>query len=205
MSLFCLAAPLVFFLFWKSLSDENEVSTGGIWAVILGSIAAAVHYFTSPLITSGEFGFLQWVIGFVDVIVFPVITALAVCLLFRFLKFFSATINPANFLLLWSIPFSVFQTLTAGPGSGPLYLVVVPLLWIGLAVGFRFFIKMIPEVKRSAMILCIVGAVLLPLAAATAYWALYRQNDILGYILFGISLVPMTIHTGMLFVKSFKR
>jgi hypothetical protein len=205
MSLFCLALPIVFFIFWKSLSEDHAVSTGGIWAVVLGSILAIIHYFTSPLITSGEFGFLQWMIGFVDVIVFPVITALAVCLLCMLLKIFSATINVTNFLLLWCFPFGVAQMMSHSLQAGALYLVIVPLIWIALAVGFGFFIKSIPAVKRWIAVFCIIGSVFLPFIAATAYWALYCQDYVLGYSLFGVTLLPMAIRTGMLFVKAFKK
>ncbi len=205
MSLFCLALPLFFFLFWKSLSDENAVSVGGIWAVVLGSILALVHFFISPLITSGEFGFRQWLIGFVDVIVFPVITALGICLLFKLLKLYSSTIHITNFMLLWSFPFAIVQMMTRSTQAEPLYLVIVPLIWIALAAGFGFFIENIPEVKRWAAVLCIAGTVLLPFIAATAYWALFSQNYILGYILFGITLAPMLFQTGRLFAASLKQ
>ncbi|MDR2901183.1 MAG: hypothetical protein LBV20_06655 [Treponema sp.] len=204
MSLFCLALPLVFFLFWKSLSEEHAISTGGIWALVLGSILAIIHYMASPLITSGEFGFLQWMIGFIDVIAFPVLIALGLCLLFMFFKLFSATIKITNFLLLWCIPFGVIQMMSHSTQAEPLYLVIVPLMWIALAVGFGFFIKSIPIVKQWVAILCIVGAVFLPFVATTSYWALYCQNYILGYVLFGITLLPMIIHTGMLFIKTGK-
>ncbi len=203
MSLFCLALPLIFFLFWKSLSEENAVSTGGIWAIIFGTILAFIQYITGPVIRSGEFGFLQWLIGFIDVAVFPVLTALGVCLLFMFLKVFSSTINVTNFLLLWCIPFGIFWTMTHSTQAEPLYLVIVPLIWIGLAVGFGYFIQTIPVVKQAVSILCIAGAVLLPLAGATAYWALYSQMYLLGYILFGITLVPMVVHTGIRFIEAF--
>jgi hypothetical protein len=204
MSLFCLVLPLLFFFFWKSLSDEHAVSTGGFWALLLGSITAIVHFMVSPILTSGEFGFMQWMIGFLDVIVFPSIIALGISLLFKFLKIFSAEMQITNFMLLWSIPFAIFQMMIYGNQGEPLYLVIVPLIWIALAVGFGFFINMIPNVTRWMAVLCIAGAVLLPVAASTAYWFLYCQNYVLGYILFGITLAPMLIHTGMLFVQAVK-
>jgi hypothetical protein len=204
MSLFCLALPILFFFFWKSLSDDHAVSTGGIWALVLGSILAIVHYLASPLITSGEFGLLQWTKGFVDVVVFPSLIALLVCLLFKLLRFFSAAINITNFLLLWSIPFGIFQMMTYSNQAEPLYLVIVPLLWIALAVGFGFLITIIPIVRRMIAVLCIAGAVFLPFIAATAYWALFCQNYALGYSLFGVTLLPMLVHTGILFVKAGK-
>jgi hypothetical protein len=204
MSLFCLAVPLIFFLFWKSLSEDHAVSTGGIWAIVLGSILAVVHYAVSPIIISGEFGLLQWIIGFLNVIIFPSISALGICLLFKFLRIFSATVTITNFLLLWSIPFGIFQMMIYSSQADPLYLVIVPLIWIALAVGFDFFITMVPLVKRWIAVFCIVGAVCLPFAAATAYWALFCQNTVLGYLLLPAVLLPMLIHTGMLFVKALK-
>lgn len=180
------------------------MSTGGIWALILGCIFAVVHYIRSPLITSGEFGFLQWVIGFVDVIVFPSLIALVICLIFTFLKMFSATINAANFMLLWCVPFGVFQMMSHSTQAGVLYLVIVPLIWISLAVGLRFFIYMIPLVKRWIAVFCVIATVLLPFIAATAYWALFCHNDIWGYTLLAIMMLPALIHTGTLFVKSLK-
>jgi hypothetical protein len=78
-------------------------------------------------------------------------------------------------------------------------------MWIALAVGFGVFINLVPIVKRWIAVLCIIGAVLLPFIATTSSWALFCQNYILGYILFGISLLPMLIHTGMLFVKAFRK
>jgi hypothetical protein len=204
MSLFCLALPFVFFFFWKSLSDEHSISVGGIWALVLGSILAIIHYFASPLISSGEFGFLQWMKGFVDVILFPSLSAFSVCLLLKLLKMFSAPINVTNFLLLWSIPFGIFHMMAYGTQAEALYLVVVPLMWISLAVGLGFFIKLIPLVKRLISVLCIAGTVFLPFIAATSYWALFCQNYALGYFLFSVTLMPMLIHTGILFVKAIK-
>jgi hypothetical protein len=204
MSLFCLAFPIVFFLFWKSLSDEHAVSVGGIWALVLGSIFAVIHYLASPIITSGEFGLLQWMISLVDVIVFPSLIALVICLLFKLLKIFSAAINITNFLLLWSIPFAIIRMMINSTQAEPLYLVIVPLIWMGLAVGFGFFIKMILLVSRLISVLCVMCAVFLPFIAATAYWAFFCQNYILAYFLLGITLLPMIIHVGMLFVKAGK-
>ena len=95
--------------------------------------------------------------------------------------------------------------MTRSTQAEPLYLVIVPLIWIALAAGFGFFIENIPEVKRWAAVLCIAGTVLLPFIAATAYWALFSQNYILGYILFGITLAPMLFQTGRLFAASLKQ
>jgi hypothetical protein len=78
------------------------------------------------------------------------------------------------------------------------------LIWIALATGFGFFIKTIPTVTRLFSILCIAGIIFLPFAAATTYWALFCQNYILGYMLLGLTLMPMIIDTGMIFVKAVK-
>lgn len=201
MSLFCLVLPLFFFLFWKSLSEENGISTGGIWAVLLGCVFASIHFITNPLLTSGEFRFIQWVIGFIDVVLFPVIMPFGICLLFMVLKIFSVKINVCNFLLLSSIPFGIFQMMTHSTQAEALYLVIVPLIWISLAAGLGFFVKIIPLVNRRIAVLCIIGTVLLPLLGASAYWALYCQTYTLGYILFGITLVPMIVHVGSLLIR----
>ena len=202
MSLFSLALPLVFFLFWKSLSDDNRVSPGGIWALVLGTVLAIVQYMFRPVISSGEFGLIQWLAGFVNIIALPVLAGLVVCLLFKLLNLFSSGMNITNFLLLWCIPFGIFWTMAYSKSTEPLYLVIVPLLWVGMAVGFGFFISKIGEVSTFTAVFCIAGAVILPFVAATAYWFLFCQNYLLGYMLFGAALVPMVINTGYLFCSA---
>jgi hypothetical protein len=72
-------------------------------------------------------------------------------------------------------------------------LVAVPLLWTALTVGIPFFINwMAKKIRWYLIIISILCILILPLTAASAYWAFFSQQTLLGFILFFVTLIPMS-------------
>ncbi|MDR0731669.1 MAG: hypothetical protein LBF63_08370, partial [Treponema sp.] len=63
MSLFCLLWLPLFYLFWRSVSPAGESGYGGVWALLLGSVAAIFQFFYGAFIQAGGFGLSRWLSG----------------------------------------------------------------------------------------------------------------------------------------------
>jgi hypothetical protein len=201
MSLFCLLWVPLFYLFRRSIG--GVAGAGGIWALLLGSVTAIFQFFFGNLINPGGFGFSRWLSGFVDIVSLPVLIPLAVYALLTLFRAFSGKADFANFVLLWFIPAAALRSLSWSALSDPLLQVLVPLLWTALAVGIPFCINcMMSSFHWYAVIPACLGILALPLAAATAYWALFSQRPLLGYPLFFAALIPMMISTVLDFIQS---
>jgi hypothetical protein len=170
--------------------------SGGVWALLLGSISALTQFFLGDMINPGGFGFSRWLYGFIDIVSLPVLIPLFICFLMLFFRGFSGGTDFANFTLLWLIPIGGLRALSWSSGSGPILLIAVPLLWTALASGISFFINLMVNNFRwytaTVSVLCIL---ILPVMAASTYWAFFSQQTWLGFLLlfathlpFGISL-----------------
>ena len=200
MSFFCLLWIPFFYLLWRSFCGDNI--SGGVWALLLGSITAIIQFFLGNLISPGGFGFSRWLFGFVDIVSLPVLVPLFICFLMFLFRGFSGNAGFANFILLWLIPVGAFRALSWSSYSEPILLVAVPLLWTALAVGIPFFIDWMVNRSRWYIILISIFCILiLPLAAASSYWAFFSQQNILGFLLLFASLVPL----GFSFAFSIRR
>jgi hypothetical protein len=56
-----------------------------------------------------------------------------------------------------------------------------------------FFVRIIQNGWGWIVIPCFTAAAVMPLLAATAYWALFAQNTVLGVLLLVITLAPAVI------------
>jgi hypothetical protein len=192
MSLFCLLWIPLFYLFKRSISDISGV--GGVWALLLGSLTAIFQFFLGDLINPGGFGFSRWLAGFVDIVGLPVLAPLAVCLLLVVLRIFPDGADYCAFALLWLIPVAALRAVSWSSLSNPLLLAGVPLLWTATASGIPFFINCIIRHFRWYLIIPAgLGILAIPLAASTAYWALFSQRYLPGFLLFAAALIPMLV------------
>lgn len=192
MNFFCFLWMLLFYLFYRSASPGDE-SSGGVWALLLGSVAAVSRFFLGSFITPGGFGFSRWLSGFVDIVSVPVLLPLAVYFLFAAAGIFKGGTGSANFALLWLIPAGAMRAVGWSAGRNPVLLVLVPLLWTSLASGIPLFIGFILNGRAAAVVFSVLAALALPLLAATVYWAFFSQRILLGAALLPAVLVVPVI------------
>jgi hypothetical protein len=201
MSLFCLFWIPLFYLFRRSLSRDNPPS-GGVWALLLGSIVALVQFFLGDLVNPGGFGLSRWISACIDIIALPAVLPLLVYPVFIIFRFLAGPFDFANFALLWLIPGAAIRAVSWSAGNGPMLLVLAPLLWTAIALGIPFFMEQIFRSSRWYVLGPLaLGILALPLTAATAWWAFYSQKFSLGVLLFVFALIPMMISL----VRSFAR
>jgi hypothetical protein len=194
----------LFYLFWRSLTEHTE-RTGGTWALVLGSIVALFQFFLGSFVNPGGFGFSRWVSACVDIVALPVTLPFIVCLVFSGLRIISRESDFTNMAFLWLVPVAALRALSWSAGSDPLLLVGVPVLWTFVIVGMGFFIQMIRNNWGVSVIPAIAGVVVLPLLAATAYWALFSQRTVIGFLLFAVTLVPASVSMITVFLEGRKR
>ena len=191
----------LFYFFRRSISAEG--GAGGILAIILGLVTALIQVFIGNLVDPGGFGMSRWMNGFVDIVGLPVLIPLFVYLVFIIFRSFSGNIDFANFALLWLIPVSILKAFNWSASGSPITLIIVPLLWTALAVGIPLFINCIISFSRwYVYIPCGIGIAALPIAAVTAYWALFSQQNLLGWLLFAAAMIPMLVSVILDYVKS---
>ncbi|MDR0323838.1 MAG: hypothetical protein LBI12_05255 [Treponema sp.] len=190
MSFFCLLWVPLFYLLRRSFA--NAGSSGSIWALLLGSITAIIQFFLGDLVSPGGFGLSRWLFGFIDIVSLPVLVPLLVCFLMLLFRGFSGEADFANFALLWLIPVAALRALSWSSQYEPVLLVAVPMLWTALAVGISFFIHwMTKNFRWYTVILTILCVLLLPVTAASSYWAFFSQQTALGFLLFFLTHIPL--------------
>jgi hypothetical protein len=202
MTLFCFLWMPLFYLFWSSVAPVNNASSGGVWALLLGSVVALVQFFLGSFVNAGGFGFSRWVSACIDVVSLPAALPFIVSLLFFLFRVFSLSDDLTNFALLWLIPGAVIRAVNWSARREPILLVLAPLLWTAVAVGIPFFIRIIRNVYSYKIIFALAGIAVLPFMAATTYWAFFSQKYLLGYLLFFITIAPMGISVGTAFYQT---
>jgi len=190
MSLFCLLWVPFFYLLRRSIIGEG--GSGGVWALLLGSITAILQFLFGYLVSPGGFGFSRWLFGFIDIVSLPVLIPIALCALMYFVRGFSGDVDFANFTLLWIIPVAALRAISWSSASDPVLLVTVPLLWTALAIGISFFINwMMNNFRWYIAVVSILCILLLPIAAAASYWAFFSHHTLLGFLLFFVAHLPL--------------
>jgi len=191
MSYFCLLWVPLFYLLRRSFVGVGN-SSGSVWALLLGSLTAVLQFFLGYIVSPGGFGLSRWFFGFVDIVSLTVIIPLLVCLVMQIFRGFSGEADFANFALLWLIPVGALRALGWSSLSDPILLVIVPLLWTALAAGISFFIFwMMSNFRWYTAAVSILCMLLLPIAAATTYWAFFSQQNLLGFGLLILTNVPL--------------
>jgi hypothetical protein len=194
MSLFCLLWTPFFYLFRRSIPSGSEAGSGGIWALLLGSLVALLQFFLGALINPGGFGLSRWLSGCVDIVVLPALLPLLVYFVLISFHVISGKKDFTSFSLLWLIPGGALRAVSWSAQRDPILLVLVPLLWTSLAVGFPFCVGLIFRCRLRFLLFPLVLATLgLPLLAATVYWAFFYQKLVLGYLLLLVTVIPLGV------------
>jgi len=192
MSLFCLLWVPFFYLLRRSITGAG--SSGGVWALLLGSITAIIQFFLGNFVNPGGFGFTRLLFGFIDVVSLPVLIPLLLCLLIFIFRGLLSEVDFANFALLWMIPVAALRTISWSSANDPILLVMVPLLWTAIACGIGFFINwMTGNFRWWKAVVSFPCIVLLPLIAAGSYWAFFSQQTLYGFLLLFAANIPLGI------------
>jgi hypothetical protein len=190
MTFFCLLWVPLFYLLRRALSGEGGTS-GSVWALLLGSIVAIIQFFLGDLVSPGGFGFSRWFFGFIDIVSLPVIIPFIAFFIMYIFHGFSSNIDFTNFTLLWLIPVGALRALSWSSMNDPILLVMAPLLWTAITVGFSCLINwMINSYNPFISFIAILCIIILPVTAAAAYWAFFSQHTLLGFLFLLVTHVP---------------
>ena len=190
MSFFCFLWVPFFYLLRRSFVGGG--GSGGVWALLLGSLVAIIQFFLGYLVSPGGFGFSRMLYGFVDIVSMPVILPIIIYALLFVVRGVAGEIDFTNFALLWLFPVAGLRAIGWSSSSDTILLIAVPLLWTALAVGIPFFINLVlsgsSHLLTTVSVLCIF---VLPAMAAAVYWAFFSQNTVLGFLLLTIVHIPL--------------
>ncbi len=150
MSVFCLLFVPLFYFFRRSVTETN--GSGGVWALLLGSLTAVIQFFLGYFVSPGGFGLTRWLFGFVDIVSVPVILPLVIYSILFLFRSFSGEPDFTNFTLLWLIPVAVLRAIAWSETSDSILLIAAPILWTSLAVGIPFFIFYKPYFQRFPLV-----------------------------------------------------
>ena len=192
MIFFCLLWIPLFFAFWRSVSNAEGHGIG--WALFLGIVYTTLQYFFGPFIDPGSFGLYRWLGGFVDIVCVPVLIPLVICLLLIAVRALPGNADIGGFILLFLVPLSAFRSMDWYSPGLPIKLILVPVLWTALATGISalFFLARTRPKWYNIILAALVIAVM-PFFAATAWWAFYVHQTLIGYVCLITSLIPLTV------------
>ena len=191
----------MFYLFWRIVSRNNAAS-GGVWALIVGSVVAMLKFFLGDLTEPTGFGLSRWVSACIDIVALPVLAPLLIYLFLVSFRIVSGTVDFANFTLLWLIPGAAMRALSWSSLNDPILLVLVPLLWTAIAIGVPFFINIILKTQIAIIVLSCFAIITIPFAAASSYWAFYAQKSLLGFVFLFIAAAPMLVSMVLNFIQA---
>jgi len=190
MSFFCILWVPLFYLLRRAF--VNGSGSGGVWALLLGSITAIIQFFLGNFISPGGFGFSRWLFGFIDIVSLPVLIPLVLYMLLFLVRGFAGNADFAGFALLWLIPVAALRAISWSATNDTILLVAVPLLWTALAAGISFFINwMANNLRWYTAVVSILCILILPVVAAAAYWAFFSQQTLLGFLLLFVAHIPV--------------
>jgi len=193
----------LFYFFWRTVTG-NEASSGGLFALLAGSVVTFVQFFLGSLVEPGGFGFSRWVSGWVDIVSLPALLPFFVYLFLIACRLVSGTVNFANFALLWLIPAAAIRALGWISLGEPILLVLVPVLWAAIAVGVPFFITLIQTGRILVILAASLGILAVPLAAASSYWAFYSQKSLMGSLFLFAAAAPMLVSIVLPFLPRYR-
>ena len=200
MTLFCFLFIPFIYLFQRSVRESD--STGGVWALLLGSIIALIKFFLGDLVNPGGFGFNRFISGCIDIVSLPALIPVIVYLFFVNFKIIGGTMDFAGFALLWLIPEAGIRAIGWSSLSDPILLVLVPVLWAAIAIGIAFFITLIQNSRGWLILLFSLAILLIPFAASASYWAFYSQKTLIGFLLLFTASSPMLVSLTLSFLKA---
>jgi hypothetical protein len=187
MSFFCLLWMPFFYLLWTAVSPRTKRDSGGICALLLGSIVALTLFFVGDFINQpGSFGFQRWLNICVDMVTGP---ALAPFVVFTVLLPFRISHDVTGFALLWLIPDMAIRTLTWSANSDPALLIAMPLLRTSVVLGVSSCLRLIAYKKVLSIICGVILLPVIPTAAVTSYWYFFCQNPTPAFMLLGFTML----------------
>ncbi|MDR2786113.1 MAG: hypothetical protein LBB83_09400 [Treponema sp.] len=192
MSFFCLFWTPLVLLLWVSLNSGNRGDSGGVPALVLGTLVSVLHYLFYPVINAAGFGFSLWLFALVNIVLIPAVLPFLIFALLSVPGFIKSETDPAKFALFALVPAGIIRAIGSSAQNDPLYLVLIPLLWTMLVLGISFFVQLVRE-SFSPRIPLLVAIFLLPLIAAAGFWAFYGQMITAGYILLAFLSIPSVI------------
>lgn len=198
MSLFCLLWTPLFYLFWRSITGSFSLIAGFI-AVFLGCIAALVQLYFGFFLDPGEFGISRWFSGCIDIVVLPAVIPLLIYLFLIGSRLLSGPVDFAHFTQLWLIPCAIIRALALNSQNDPILLILVPLLWTVISVGIPLFIKLFASSSKMTLFLASSGVIIVPLAAATSYWAFFSQRNGIGFLFLLAAALPAMVSVALSF------
>ena len=201
MTIFCLLWTPFFYLFWRSLNDKSTLESG-TWALLVGTFIAFFRFFLGNFINPGGFGFSRWVYACVDIIALPIALPYFICIILVFLRIIPSQANLTNYAFLWLIPVAAIRALAWTSYNNPILLIGVPVLWTAITLGIGLFLHIAQQGFSWAAIPAVLGALVLPFIGATAYWALFSQQNLLGIGLVVLCLIPMFISLTLSFLET---
>jgi len=161
--------------------------------LLSGLLAALVFMPLAGLSTPSPFGFTRWIHGFLIVSLVPAGLPLLLHVLLYGKHREEAAIGRESFILLFAVPIGAVHSISRDSQGGILPLVILPLLWTSLAIGVPGILRLAKSSRGFAAWLSVAAAVLLPCVAATAYWAFFIQESLLGAGLAVLCLVPAAL------------
>ncbi|MDR2537672.1 MAG: hypothetical protein LBC46_05145 [Treponema sp.] len=200
MKLFCLLWIPLFYLFWSSISSDEGLGSGGLWALLLGSVYAVAVFFFGPFIREeGGFGYSRWLSISVDLVSVP---ALAPFVVFALFLPFRICRDFTRFTLLWLIPDILIRIIAWSVRNDPTQLILVPILRTAIVIGISGCIRLVMSGKVLGIIIASLGLLALPFGASSCYWFFFCQRPREGFILLAITLVPMLLHCAFQFTSA---
>jgi hypothetical protein len=191
MVLFCALWTLIFYLFWLTIRPGNGVSWP-FWALLTGGASALVRFFIPTLVDVYGFGTSRFASAFIDYISLPVLFPFVAALLISRFYRRSGITDFTGFVLLAMTPVSFVYSISWGARHEVLRLVLTPLLWTALAVGFYPFIRLFNG-KLFHKTAAILGMAALLLLTPLVWLDLFRHNYIEGAALLLAALAPMLV------------
>ncbi|GHU85251.1 hypothetical protein FACS189473_4070 [Spirochaetia bacterium] len=189
MSLFCLLWAPLLLVFWLSLGPGGK--SAPFWAIVLGTLAALIHYFAGYSIKASGLGLSRWFFALTDIIVFPAVLPFLAWGLLPLFRRLDGEAEPVQFALLWLIPASIAGSIKWSVQLNPVFLVLAPILWTAVVLGIAFFIRIIREQYSLWIIIpAALGIAAVPFLAASSFWAFYAQRTLPGLILLLITAIP---------------
>ncbi|GHV81736.1 hypothetical protein AGMMS49991_02940 [Spirochaetia bacterium] len=202
MSLFCLLwVPLLLF-FWLSLVSKEKSGAVPFWALVLGTLAALIHYFAGYVIKASGFALSRWFFALIDIIIIPAVLPFLAWFLLSFFRQIDEKAEPAQFALLWFIPVSIACSIKWSVLRNPVFLILAPILWTAVALGVDFFIHIIRDHYSLWIIIpAAMGIAVIPCLAASSFWAFYAQKTLPGLLLLLVTAIPSGIVMGKAWLR----
>ncbi len=173
--------------------ENGNTSTGMVPALLSGLLSALVFMPLAGLSGPSPFGLTRWIHGFLIVSLVPSAIPLLLHVLLYGKHREGTAVSRESFILLYAVPIGVVQSISGDSLGGSLPLLIMPVLWTSLAIGVPGILRLAESSRGPAAWASAAAAVLLPFVAATAYWAFFIQEALLGAGLTALCLVPAAL------------